>query len=239
MRQWRKKLCCRLRKQPAHPRPTWRSKPYRHGFSPLALTVAVGLLLAVALVRLLEARMTPVVATLARVQTENKIAALLEHTVVEDLARRGVSYSDFVTIQRDQAGTITALTTDMAAMNLLRAELVTEILAVLSQTDISEIQVPLGSLFDSELAWARGPAIQARAMSVGTVSAEFESRFSAAGVNQTLHRICLDLSVPITVILPGNRVEVPVHTQLCVAETVIVGQVPDTYLDLGIGPASG
>lgn len=183
--------------------------------------------------------MVPVIETIARTRAENVMTSILEHSVAEDLADRAVSYADFVSIQRDQEGNITALTTDMAAMNQLRVELVSEILAVLSEADVSEIEVPLGSLFDSELAWARGPAIRARAITVGTVSAEFESEFSAAGVNQTLHRICLKLSVPITMILPGSSVEVPVNTQLCVAETVIVGQVPDTYLEFGSSPASG
>ena len=67
-------------------------------------------------------------------------------------------------------------------------------------------------------------------MSVGTVQAEFESEFSEAGVNQTRHRIWLHLSIPATVLLAGSAIEVPLDTELCVAETVIVGQVPNTYL---------
>ena len=67
---------------------------------------------------------------------------------------------------------------------------------------------------------------------VGTVSAEFRSDFSQAGVNQTLHRIELEVAVPVTLILPGGQTELTVETGLLVAETVIVGAVPDTYLTL-------
>lgn len=209
------------------------------GIHPAFLTLAVGLLLAAGVVGLLEAKLRPIVAEAAQAQAKNTITAVLEHSVAEDLARRDVSYGDLVTIQRDEAGSITSLTTDMASMNLLRAELVSQVLAALEGIDVSEIRVPLGVLVDSELVWAKGPAICAWAMSVGTVSAEFESEFSSSGVNQTLHRIWLDLSIPMTVFLPGGSVQVPVDTRLCVAETVIVGKVPDTYLQLGGLPASG
>ena len=83
-----------------------------------------------------------------------------------------------------------------------------------------------------ELPVARGPALRARALTVGTLSAEFESEFSSAGVNQTIHKIWLEVSVPMSVLLPGGGVEVTVQTRLAAAETVIVGQVPNTYLSL-------
>ena len=67
-----------------------------------------------------------------------------------------MDYGDFVTIQRDASGAITAMTTDMAALNQLRAQLVAQILSALEGVDASEIRIPLGSLVDSELVWARG-----------------------------------------------------------------------------------
>ena len=170
---------------------------------------------------------------IAAAQAQNTMTAVVENAVTADLAARQVSYADFVTIQRDEGGGITALTTDMARMNLLRAELIASILEALEGVDVSEIQVPLGSLFDLEPLWAKGPAIRARAMIVGTVRAEFDSQLTSAGVNQTLHRIWMEVDVPMTLLLPGGEVEVSVDTRLCVAETVIVGKVPDTYLQMG------
>ena len=122
------------------------------------------------------------------------------------------------------------MTTDMAALNQLRAQLVAQILSALEGVDASEIRIPLGSLVDSELVWARGPELRVRALRVGTVSAEFRSDFSQAGVNQTLHR--MEVAVPVTLILPGGQTELTIETGLRVAETVIVGAVPDTYLTL-------
>lgn len=230
MRPWRRELGRRLRRGPRSPRG---QEPLRGGIHPLVVTLAVGLLLAGGIIGLLEARLRPMVSEVAQAQAKNAMTAVLEQAVVADLARRNISYSDLVSVQRDQSGAISALTTDMASMNLLRAELITDVLEALSDVDTSVIQIPLGSLVDSELIWAKGPVLRVRSMSVGTVSAEFESEFSAAGVNQTRHRIWLKLAVPIKIMLPGGYVDVPVDTSLCVAETVIVGQVPDTYLQFG------
>ena len=225
---WRRELARRFRRRSARPAP----RPGRRGFPPALLTAAAGLGLAALLIGAFQARLRPLVAEAARAQAQNTITALLERAVSDSLARREVGYADFVTIQRDEGGAITALTTDTAALNRLRSELTGEILQVLEGVDVSAVSIPLGSLLDFEPVWARGPSIKARALSVGTVTAEFESSFTSAGVNQTLHRIWLDISVPITVLLPGERIEVPVHTRLCAAETVIVGEVPRAYLQL-------
>ena len=104
-----------------------------------------------------------------------------------------------------------------------------DVCQALDGIEISELKIPLGSLLDSELVWARGPYITARALWVGSVSAEYESDFSSAGVNQTIHQIWLDLSVPVTVLLPGESLAISVQTSICIAETVIVGQVPQFY----------
>ena len=225
MSPWRRELSRKMR------RPVWMST--RHSISPAFLTLAVALLVSASLIMLLEARLRPVVAEIASAQARNTMTAVVEEAVTADLAARQVGYSDFITIQRDEGGAITALTTDMARMNLLRAELTAAILEALEKADVSDIQVPLGSLFDLEPLWAKGPALKTRAMTVGTVRAEFDSQFTSAGVNQTLHRIWMEVTVPMKLLLPGGEVETELHTRLCVAETVIVGRVPDTYLQLG------
>lgn len=200
---------------------------------PAFLTLGVALVVAASVIALLENKLRPVVAEIAAAQAQNTMTAVVENAVTADLAARQVSYADFVTIQRDEGGAITALTTDMARMNLLRSELTAAVLEALEGVDVSDVQVPLGSLFDLEPLWAKGPALKAKAMTVGTVRAEFDSQFTSAGVNQTLHRIWLEVDVPMTLLLPGGEVEASLHTRLCVAETVIVGKVPDTYLQLG------
>ena len=189
-------------------------------------SLALGAALAALCVGLLEARLRPMAVTIAQAQLQNDAARLVERCVTEDLAERGLTYAELVSIQRDTSGAIVSLTTDMAAMNLER------VLDALEGVGVLQLRIPLGSLLDLDVLWGLGPSLKVHAMAVGTADARFSSSFSEAGVNQTLHRIELELTVPMTLLLPGGPVETESVTRLCVAETVIVGRVPDAYLQM-------
>ena len=219
----------------------WRLKlerRLRRGLPPWVLTWLVAAAVMCAAVRLTECALRPVLAAAARYQVRSQVTAAVEQWAARDLQERGVDYSDFVTITRNEAGEITALSADMARLNLLRAELSAHLLERLEDSQL-ELTIPVGSLLPIEPTWARGPELHLRALALGTASAEFESEFTSAGINQTRHRLWLRLSVPVTVLLPGGGEEVAVDSRLCVAETVIVGQVPQTWFQTGGLPAAG
>ena len=217
----------------------WRLKlerRLRRGLPLWVLTWLVAAAVMCAAVRLTECALRPVLAAAARYQVRSQVTAAVEQWAARDLQERGVDYSDFVTITRNEAGEITALSADMARLNLLRAELSAHLLERLEDSQL-ELTVPVGSLLPLEPTWARGPELHLRALALGTASAEFESEFTSAGINQTRHRLWLELSVPVTVLLPGGGEELTVDSRLCVAETVIVGQVPQTWFQTGGLPA--
>lgn len=217
----------------------WRLKlerRLRRGLPLWVLTWLVAAGVMCAAVRLTECALRPVLAAAARYQVRSQVTAAVEQWAARDLQERGVDYSDFVTITRNEAGEITALSADMARLNLLRAELSAHLLERLEDSRL-ELTVPVGSLLPLEPTWARGPELHLRALALGTASAEFESEFTSAGINQTRHRLWLELSVPVTVLLPGGGEELTVDSRLCVAETVIVGQVPQTWFQTGGLPA--
>lgn len=217
----------------------WRLKlerRLRRGLPLWVLTWLVAAAVMCATVRLTECALRPVLAAAARYQVRSQVTAAVEQWAARDLQERGVDYSDFVTITRNEAGEITALSADMARLNLLRAELSAHLLERLEDSQL-ELTVPVGSLLPFEPTWARGPELHLRALALGTASAEFESEFTSAGINQTRHRLWLELSVPVTVLLPGGGEELTVDSRLCVAETVIVGQVPQTWFQTGGLPA--
>lgn len=203
-----------------------------HQVSPsrcFVVTALAAVFFALVLITLLEAKLRPISTAAATAQVQNTVTAVLEEAMSN--AADNISYQDLVTIQRDETGQITALLADIAAINQLRSSLLQTVLDHLDQLQISEIQIPAGSLFQFALLWGQGPEIRVRSMSVGTVTAQIESDFSSAGVNQTRHRLLLHISVPMTILLPDGPVEVPVEITHCLAETVIVGQVPNTYLN--------
>ena len=144
----------------------------------------------------------------------------------------GADYQSIVSPRQDQQGNVLALTTDMGAVNRLRNQVAQRVLSAVSDIDIHELGVPLGSLFDVDLAWAKGPAIRVHSLVAGTVQTQIQSEFTAVGINQTRHRILLDVTVPLTVLLPGISAQTEVTAQVCAAETIIVGHVPQTVVEL-------
>lgn len=203
-------------------------------FYPSVLALVVAVVLACSLVAALEERLRPVLLTAAQTQTKNSVTAVLEQAIFAELERQKIGYSDLIHVERGTDGSITAITTDAVQMNRLRSALMDELLSSVSKIDETAISVPLGSLVDSELLWGRGPTIKVHSFIVGSVTSDFESEFSTAGVNQTLHKIWLSVCVPTMILLPGQQIEVAVQTKLCVAETVIVGKVP-SYVQKAYG----
>lgn len=196
--------------------------------NPLFLTVLLGVAMAALLISFLELRLRPVVEELAIHQVNNRVTADI-NAVLNGME---AEYNSLVNIQRDQEGQITAITSDMAGINEFRSRVVDKVLQTINAIDVHDLGVPLGSLFDLDLVWAKGPEIQVHSLVAGTVSAQMSSEFTSSGINQTLHRIVLNVEVPLTVLLPGIVVKTQAVTSVCVAETVIVGRVPETYFSL-------
>jgi sporulation protein YunB len=215
-------------------------RPTGKGTNPLVVTAVLGLLFALVLIGILELRLRPVVEQLAGHHVNNYVTKQINDALAHSLSEAGTAYGQLVCVERNEIGAITAVTSDMAQLNRLRAQLVDAALETIAAMDVQTLSIPLGSLFHVDLLWARGPRIQVYSLVSGAVNARITSRFQAAGINQTLHRILLEIQIPLTVLLPGTQAQTQVETEVCVAETVIVGAVPDTYLQLDTHPtASG
>lgn len=202
----------------------------------LLLAAAVGIGLALLVIWLLDAALRPAVTTLATVQAQNKITGIVNDAVTATLADQGVAYADLVTVERDESGKVSLLAVDSVKLNTLRAQILEEVLEQVEGLDAQELGVPLGSLTGFSTASDWGPTLPVGVLTAAVPKAEFSNRFTAQGINQTLHQIMLDITVEVTLLIPGGRAETSVTAQVCVAETLLVGEVPDTYLGL---PAAG
>lgn len=192
------------------------------------LTSAIGIGLALALILQLNARLRPILLELALTQTSNQLTAVIDQVV----AAQTVTYGELVTLERAENGDIVALTSNMAQANLLRAQLLDAALTALTGLEIMEMEIPLGTICNWDLFSGLGPRIKVRILYTGTASAEFENQFTSAGINQTCHQIFFRVNADIAVLLPGRQYKTQVSSKVCIAETVIVGKVPETYLYL-------
>lgn len=203
--------------------------------STASTTLLLAACLSVVFIGLLEFRLRPVVEQMAARQVNNHVTAKL-NTALSTLV---IENRDLITIERAPDGEILALSGDMERINQMRAQVVQAALDTLRQVDVHTLGVPMGSLFDFDLLWAKGPVVEVHSLVAGTVTADIRSEFRSAGINQTLHRMLLDVEVPLTVLLPGSRSQTTAKLTLCASETVIVGKVPQTYLNLSGGEEHG
>ena len=152
-------------------------------------------------------------------------------TINRTLAGRDYGYDYFVTIDRDESGAVTAIKANMARINALSSELLSDIVEAADKGELS-LSIPIGNILGSSLLLGKGPDIPVDITLLTSSRVDFKNELSAAGINQTKHEMKLDVVVDIDVVLPWRTVSTQVVTEILIAETVIVGEVPQTYLDL-------
>lgn len=175
------------------------------------------------------ARMRPLLENLATTRVSNTVNRIISEAVNEAIQNGEISYEQLISLEKDTEGHITAVHSNMAAFNRLQSQILDIILLKIDQVSARELSIPIGTLTGSALLAGRGPRISVRMESVGSSSARFENRFISAGINQTNHRIVLAVDVSVSILLPGYATATKVSTEVTVAETVIVGAVPETY----------
>lgn len=184
------------------------------------------------------ARMKPILESLATARVSNTVTGIVTQAVREAVQSGEIRYDSLVTFEKDNEGRITALYSNMASFSRLQAEILDTVLERVGQVSARDLSIPVGSLTGSTLLAGRGPAVSVRMESVGSSSAYFENEFSSAGINQTRHNIVLHIDVYVSILLPGFTTATKVSNSFTVAETVIVGSVPDTYTSFQTTPGS-
>ena len=193
----------------------------------LVLLALCAALVALALAAM--AQLKPILTNLAAARVSSAVTHVVNASVNETLYSAGVDYDRLIAFEKDNEGHITAVKSNMAEFNRLQSAVLADVLQKISEVSTRELSIPLGSLTGSPLLAGRGPHIRIKMQSVGSSSAHFENAFSDAGINQTRHEIELVVDVYVSVLLPGFSTVTKVTNRYAVAETVIVGSVPDTY----------
>lgn len=184
------------------------------------------------------ARIRPLLESMAITSASNAVTRIVFAAVDEAIEKGDIRYTDLISYEKDNEGRITALHSNMAAFNRLQAAILDRVVDRVDQVSARELSIPLGSLFGSALLAGRGPRIHARMESMGSSTARFENQFVSAGINQTKHQIVLHIDVFVTILLPGMTTATKVSNVVTVAETVIVGTVPQTYTYFATDPAA-
>ena len=201
----------------------------------LAFLIMAGVL---ALAFIATAQMKPLLASLATTKVSNTVTRIVSEAVYEAIETGEIQYDGLVSFEKDNDGKITAVRSNMAAFNHLQAEILDTVLTRIDQVSARELSIPIGTLTGSSLLAGRGPRITVRMESVGSSEANFSNEFVSAGINQTKHQIILTVDVYVSILLPGFTTATKVSNSFIVAETVIVGAVPDSYTYFSTDPST-
>ena len=198
-------------------------------FRILLVLLAISIVLFIAF----RSRYREIIRELAEIQVKNTTSDLANDAIAKQIADGIIQYDRIVFFEKDLDGRITALKTNMSEVNRLKTDILNIINDEILALDTSDIGIPLGSLFLPELLSGKGPVIPVRILSIRNSDAAFSSNFVQAGINQTLHQLIMLVSVDVAILVLGQTGSFTITSEVVVAETVIVGDVPNTFLQTG------
>ena len=199
----------------------------RRGFILLVLLIAI-----VVLVIYTLNSVGPVIVSVS----EARIRALTTSAVnsaIFEVMTEPTKYSELITIQKDDAGNITLIEANAMVINNLAREMAKQTETYMEAIGEQVIKIPVGTLSGSPLLAGKGPKVTVKVVPVGSVKCHFVSEFEEAGINQSRHKIYLDIITNVSIILPTSQTTVKTNTPVLVCESIIVGKVPDTYFNVG------
>ena len=180
-----------------------------------------------------RSRYRDIIRELAETQVKNTTSDLTNDAIAKQIADGIIQYDRIVFFEKDLEGRITALKTNMSEVNRLKTDILNIINDEILALDTSDIGIPLGSIFLPELLSGKGPVIPVHILSIRNSDASFSSNFVQAGINQTLHQLIMLVSVDVAILVLGQTGSFTITSEVVVAETVIVGDVPNTFLQTG------
>ncbi|HAH78310.1 MAG TPA: sporulation protein YunB [Ruminococcaceae bacterium] len=181
---------------------------------------------------LFNLRVKPVVESITANEAKVKSVGIINGAVLQELEQNGVTYDSLVSVGRGEDGSVLSITTDMVSMNRLKAKIISAIQDRMDREGAETEGIPIGTLFGGHIFHGRGPKVYLKLTLSGNVTADFKSTFESAGINQTKHQICLQIRASVYSFLPGFDTTTDVNTNVVVAETVIVGSVPEVVANL-------
>lgn len=164
--------------------------------------------------------------------TAHSIALETVNRAAQQVVGEGISYDDLMEVKMDTDGRVSMLRANTMRMNQIATQT-----AILAQEELNSIEnqmvnVPLGAALGIRFLGGFGPRIAVQIVPVGAVSTQFETEFETAGINQTRHKLFLTLETSVSLIVPADSRKVRVTSTVPIAESIIVGQVPDSFVDV-------
>ena len=182
---------------------------------------------------LLEWKLYPSMLAIAELTMRDRICVELDEVCERDPDLQEMDYESLVTLEYDNTGKVIALTTDMGDLNRLRNGIVSQVTKQINADGRGEIRIPMAAALNLPFFVGLGPNLSVEVLDISRIGAEFQNNFESAGINQTRHQIQLVVFGEVMLLLPGGIEKVEIRTTVTLAETILLGDVPQTYAVLG------
>ena len=159
------------------------------------------------------------------------VTLAVNETVNRIMAEGDYGYDYFVTIEKDYEGNVAAISANMSRINAVSARVLSEVVEA-AENGVLDIKVPLGNLLGSNILMGKGPEILIEVITLTSSFIDIENELVSTGINQAKHKIILKIDVDVDILVPWDVLTTRVESSVLIAETVIVGEVPQTYVDV-------
>lgn len=209
-----------------------RVKKYRKWKKKTKLYIALSIIFAVLIATLIffNVYVNPVIITISEAKVQSMTAQSVNSAVQSVINNTNV-YDEIIDIQTDNEGKITTFQVKSILINKLAREIGKVAQQNLQLTGSEGVDIPIGTLTGVPFLVGTGPSIYFKVQPIGTLSSSFNSEFMSAGINQTNHRIYMNVQASVSIVLPTASRTIKTNTQILICESIIIGKVPDTYLN--------
>ena len=187
------------------------------------------LLLLLALFLLIDRNFRPLVFSLAEARSAAMASQVLSGALAE-ATQDGVTYEDLMNVKMDQNGHVALLSANTMAMNRLATRAGDAALRRLNNMSSERVTVPLGAVLGTTLFSGSGPGVPVSIVPIGSIFTDFATEFEACGINQTRHKVYLQVTANIRIVIPTGAKTTQVSANMLVAESIIVGRVPEGFV---------
>ena len=201
----------------------------------LCLLLAVILIFAVLVVAYINAQIDKIMDSVVKRQVENKITEIINDAVARIASEAAYASGTFACVSYSSEGKITAVSANSILINRMRADIVAEIATGLSELEKYGVPISYANLFGEGFLSSFLPEtyLNVKVQPFGGVTANVVSELTCAGINQSKHTVNLVIDAGVAGLVKDKTIEVCVSTNVCIAETVIVGEVPSVWLGTG------
>ena len=187
------------------------------------------LLLLLALFLLIDRNFRPLVFSLAEARSAAMASQVLSGALAEAI-EDGITYEDLMNVKMDQSGQVALLSANTMAMNRLATRAGDAALRRLNNMSSERVTVPLGAVLGTTLFSGSGPGVPVSIVPIGSIFTDFATEFEACGINQTRHKVYLQVTANIRIVIPTGAKTTQVSANMLVAESIIVGRVPEGFV---------